>query len=95
MEYGKLKKKQLLVILDNTQLELNELTNKINNLEIELQAEKDKPEQVIKEPEYVVEMTTIDTEIINFYEERINNTIYKEMIDMYKKDLDRIKQKYM
>lgn len=90
MSYNKLKKKQLINIIVEKENKIECLIDEINKLmlEKELLVKQPKKEkiQIIYDDE--------DKKIIDFLENQIQNTIYKDMKNIYKEQLLRIQNKY-
>lgn len=91
VDYAKLKKKQLTNLITSKDDKINQLQEQVNNLENDLIKEKEN--NVVQDVD-TLDISKVDQEIIDFYQERIENTIYKELIWKYEKDLKRILRKY-
>lgn len=90
----KMKKKQLVNLINSKDEDIQNLNKRINELELSIQENNKKVIEVNEELDITELINDIDKEKIKFYEERIKNSIYKDLVSKYQKELDRILNSY-
>jgi outer membrane murein-binding lipoprotein Lpp len=95
LDLSKLKKKQLVSLISNKNEDILSLTEQVNQLNLDLEQSKEDVKKAKEQNTEITKITTTDEIEIKFYEERIHNCIHKDLVEKYRRELNRILDTYV